>query len=93
MSILQTEFDVFGKLEFTMEIDCTGERAATPNGDSKKGSQFIFGGAGKIESFSPRGVRENIKQYAAIQGLSEKLLHLLSQRAREKTHKEVKNRS
>ena len=87
-----TEFDVFGKFEFTKEIDCTGERAATPNGDSKKGSQFIFGGAGKIESFSPRGVRENIRQYAAIQGLSKKLLHLLSQRAREKTHKEEKNR-
>ena len=54
-----------GKFEFKKKIDCTLERAATPNGDSKKGAHF-WGGAGKTESLSPRGVGENLMQYAAI---------------------------
>ena len=54
-----------GKFEFTKEIDCTLERAATPNGDSKKGAHFL-GGTSKTKSLSPRGVGENFIQYAAI---------------------------
>ena len=47
-----------GKFEFKKKIDCTLERAATPNGDSKNGAHFLRG-AGKKESLSPRGVGEN----------------------------------
>ena len=82
---------MFGKFEFAKEIDCTGERAATPNGDSSKGAQFTLGGgAGIIESFSPRGVRGNIMQY---QCLSKKLPHTSSQRPSEKTQKEEEKSS
>jgi len=72
MFILRTEVNVFGKFEVTKEIDCTGERAATPNGDSQRVLNLFGGGAGIIESFSRRGVRENVMQY---QSLSKKLLH------------------
>ena len=43
--------NVFGKFEFAKEIDCTGERAATPNGDSTKGAPFIYKGSGHNRNF------------------------------------------
>ena len=51
MFILRTEVNVFGKFEFAKEIDCTGERAATPNGDSTKGAPFIYKGSGHNRNF------------------------------------------
>ena len=65
MFILQTEFEVLESLNLRRRLTARWRGLQLQMGTVKRGLIF-WGGTDKTKSLSPRGVGENLMQYAAI---------------------------